>query len=125
MPNVQVTSQRITGSSDAQTVAVQDDNRKYLAVIAQDSAVTLSLGDVDHSVDYFTLASGNMFETAVNNLSKMQYSGSSSYLTVIQDKGSKTVLTSDGAVLTYDGEVMTYQSGDGSRPSLLSAPVFS
>lgn len=125
MPNVQVTSQRITGSATAQTVAVQDDNRKYIALVAQDAAVTLSLGDVDHSVDYFTVAAGNMFETAVNNLSKIQYSGNGSYLTVIQDKGSKVVLTSDGSVLTSDGEPMTYKSGGSGKGVLLGAPVFS
>lgn len=125
MPNVNVTTQRVTGSASAQTVAVHDDNRKYLAVIAQTGAVTLSVGDVDHSVDYFTVAAGNMFEMAVNSVSKMQYSGNGTALTILQDKGSKIVLTSDGAVLTYDSEPMTYKSGDACRPDLLSAPVFS
>lgn len=108
MSTVELTTNRYKGSASPQIVAVHDNNRKYIAIIAQEGEVTISVGKADHSKSFFKIASGNMFETDVNNISEFIYSGEDTYLTVLQDVDSKIVSSYDGYVLTYDDIVLTF-----------------
>lgn len=108
MAVAELITNRYKGDATSQTVAVHDNNRQYIAIIAQDGEATISIGTSDHSKSFFKLASGNMFETEVNNISQFKYSGEGTYLTVLQDADSKIVSSYDGYVLTYDNIVLTF-----------------
>jgi len=108
MAVAELITNRYKGSTTPQIVAVHDNNRKYIAIIAQEGEVTISIGKVDHSKSFFKIASGNMFETLINNISQFKYSGENTYLSVIQDVDSKIVSSYDGYVLTYDDVVLTF-----------------
>lgn len=121
MPNVQITSNAITGDATAQTVAVKDHTRRYLALYSQTGNCVISVGDGVHATNAITLAQGNMFELAVNSISKVEYSGAGTVLVTLTDLSARVVLTSDGYVLTSDGEPLAYAKAN----YRLAPPVFS
>ena len=108
MANVKLTTQAFTGTTTAQTVALADDKRRYLALYAQAGSCLVSIGEGTHATMAITLTEGTYFETAVNQLSKVQYTGDATTLLAVQDVDSKICLTSDAVLLSYDSEPMYY-----------------
>ena len=108
MAKVKTVTNALTGTATAQVVALDDDKRAYMAMYAQTGSCLVSFGDGVHATTAITLAQGNYFETAVNVLDKVTYSGNGTTLLVIQDIDSKICLTSDAVMLSYDGEPVYY-----------------
>lgn len=108
MANVKTTTNRYEGGVTGAVVAVRDDKRKYIGLYAQSGSCLVSLGEVMHTNNQLTLAQGNLFETAVNVLDRILYSGAGTVLLVIQDVNSDIVLNYMFTTLTYDSEPIAY-----------------
>ena len=119
MANINISTSSFIGAAAgaAQVVALNDYSRRYIAFIAKTGPALLSFGEGTHATNAVELAEGNMMELAVNATNKVEFSTADSVLLVMQDFGSKRVLTSDGMVLTSDGEVLTY------RPEFQPSPI--
>ena len=122
MANINISTSSVTGAAAGavQTVAINDHSRRYIAFIAKTGPALLSFGEGTYATNAVELAEGNMMELAVNATNKVEFSTADSVLLVMQDLGSKRVLTSDGLVLTSDSAVLTYQPDFNAS----SIPVF-